>query len=332
MSKPVARRQAAVHCWHVLAPPVFDGATDYGAVLGDAEQWRPYAEAALIGSGLPVEPMVSGFAGTYPTLVGPSRVVKLFGHFGNWRRSFRAEIAAHEAIRGQRWIRAPKIIATGRLFPETDQDWPYLVSERLDGVAWRDCRLSTRHRMTVANELGRQVRMVHDIDTGAAADLAGGRLQEHRAGITERHRRWNTLPTRMIDQIPDYIAGYRPIGRCLVHGDITEDHIFVDDDRLVGLIDWGDAMITDPFYELGALHLDAFGADRRLLGSFLEGYGWPIDEGFVVHAMQAALLHDFDLFGGVADLARQSDSLDDLADRLWRLTDRRNSPAGSRIR
>ncbi|SDS47286.1 phosphotransferase family protein [Microlunatus soli] len=304
----------------MLAPPVFDATRDYGALLGDADHWRPYAELALARAGLPIEPLVSGFTGTYPTLVGTSLVIKLFGHFGGWRRSVAAEIAANEAIHAQRWIRAPKIVATGQLFPGNSDDWPFLISERLSGEAWRDSDLATRDRMNVAVQLGRQVRLVHGCPAVSPSQLHGDWLAEHRTDTVDRQRRWKVLPERLLDQIPEYIAGYRPADPVLVHGDITEDHIFLDGDRLVGLIDWGDAMITDPFYELGALHLGAFGADRRLLGSFLEGYGWPADEDFARHAMQAALMHEFDLFSGVRDLAQQAESLDDLADALWKLS------------
>ena len=36
----------------------------------------------------------------------------------------------------------------------------------------------------------------------------------------------------------------------LCHGDLKANHIFVDGERLVGVIDWGDAVVADPFWEL----------------------------------------------------------------------------------
>lgn len=133
----------------------------------------------------------------------------------------------------------------------------------------------------------------------------------------ERHRGWQSLPGHLTEQIPAYLSDYRPGRVCLVRADLTEDHLFVDDGRLLGVIDWGDAMITDLFYELGPLHLGAFAADRRLLHAFLEGYHWPIDSDFADHALRVALMHEFDLFGVVAEAASAADSLAALALALW---------------
>jgi aminoglycoside phosphotransferase (APT) family kinase protein len=63
------------------------------------------------------------------------------------------------------------------------------------------------------------------------------------------------LPDGLIDTIPDYLGSYRPAPACLVHGDLTEDHIYIRGEHLEGVIDWGGALTTDPFYDLGALHL-----------------------------------------------------------------------------
>jgi aminoglycoside phosphotransferase len=310
----------------MIAAPAFGCPDEYSDRLGDGDFWRPYAELALNLSGLSAAgDLQSGFVGTYPTLLGDDLVIKMFGHFGDWRRSYRAELAANRTIAQDPRILAPRQIATGELFPDSDHNWPYLISERLDGSAWREARLSLspEQRNGIAVEVGRQIRLVHH---QAAADGIQVR-DDHRVDQSEvmrRHRHWaesgrsGALSGRLIDQIPSYLDDYRVGSRCMVHADLTEDHIFVRDGKLIGVIDWGDAMITDPYYELGALHLGAFAADRQLLGSFLDGYGWTVDQTFVRHAMQVALMHDFDLFSAVSSLCAEADSLDDLADRLWR--------------
>ena len=76
-------------------------------------------------------------------------------------------------------------------------------------------------------------------------------------------------------------------------------------------------MITDPYYEPGAVHLGAFVADRLLLGSFLAGYGGASNPPLSGVLFRGALMHEFDLFGGaVGVLAEQVDSLEELAERL----------------
>ncbi len=76
-------------------------------------------------------------------------------------------------------------------------------------------------------------------------------------------------------------------------------------------------MITDPFYDLGPLHLGAFRGDTSLLRSFTDGYRWQVDDGFARQAMQVALMHQFDLFGQIADRIQTAPTLTELAEELW---------------
>ena len=45
----------------------------------------------------------------------------------------------------------------------------------------------------------------------------------------------------------------------MIHGDLGAEHVFVDGDRISGVIDWGDAAIGDPALDHGRLLRD-FGA------------------------------------------------------------------------
>jgi aminoglycoside phosphotransferase (APT) family kinase protein len=110
--------------------------------------------------------------------------------------------------------------------------------------------------------------------------------------------------------------------RRLVHADLHWDHIFVDGAHLAGIIDWGDALVADPYYELPALHLKTFGGSKRLLKAFLEGYGWEIGPDFPHRAMTMTLLHEFDALGGVTAtvVLKAFATLDELADLLWDLS------------
>lgn len=70
------------------------------------------------------------------------------------------------------------------------------------------------------------------------------------------------------------------VGR-LIHGDFSPRHVFADSGRLTGIIDWGDAMVGDPLYDLGRIVHSVLGrlnpgtlADGfALLALFLETYG-----------------------------------------------------------
>jgi hypothetical protein len=93
--------------------------------------------------------MASGFEGTYPILATDTLVLKLFGYFPGWRRSFEAE--------DSRSVSAPKVVATGSLFPDERDAWPFLIFERLTGRAWREAQLTPATALSVAADLGRQI-------------------------------------------------------------------------------------------------------------------------------------------------------------------------------
>ena len=52
-------------------------------------------------------------------------------------------------------------------------------------------------------------------------------------------------------------------------------HVFIDGGRLAGIIDWGDAMLTDRHSELIKLY-EVLDYDRSLLRPFLEASAWPV--------------------------------------------------------
>lgn len=299
--------------------PHFDSIADYGRSLADVSRWEPYARAALEQSGLPAGSLECGFPGTFPVLVGNDLVVKLFGYFGEWRADHAAELAAYQALGSNASILSPRVLAHGELFEDAGEAWPFLITTRIVGTAWRDLGGPPQHRLVVARALGEQVRLVHQIDVARAESVRGDWLMLHGSAAAERHRRWRTLPAHLVEQIDPFLTGYRRTPPTFVHADITEDHIFVANGAYAGLIDWGDAMVTDPWYDLGPLHLGAFRGDRALLRAFLDGYGWPVSADFAQHAMQLALMHQFDVFSSVAELAAVSSSLDELADALWRV-------------
>ena len=95
--------------------------------------------------------------------------------------------------------------------------------------------------------------------------------------------------------------------------------MFVKDGRLVGIIDWGDTVVTDRHYELAALHFDVFRCDKELLRRFLAAYDWPTGEDFPRQALGLALLHRFDVFEPMASRLslQEISTLDDLATELF---------------
>jgi aminoglycoside phosphotransferase (APT) family kinase protein len=220
-------------------------------------------------------------------------------------------------------ILAPALVAEGHLFGDgqvtaRDWPWPYLILRRLDGAAWVDAALEVAGKATVARQLGSAIRRLHALPPPLDPIWQRDWLAELRVTCVERHRGWGLLPAHLIDQIDAYLAPPSPERR-VVHADLHEDHVFTRDGQLVGLIDWGDAFLADPFYELPALHLGTFRGDRRLLAAFLDGYGWRRDADFAHRAMTMALVHEFKVLDVVPALFELDAirTLDELAQPLW---------------
>jgi hygromycin-B 7''-O-kinase len=84
---------------------------------------------------------------------------------------------------------------------------------------------------------------------------------------------------------------------------LNEDHVLGRFERgrwqITGIIDFGDAQVGDPLYELVALHLGAFCCNKQLLRTFLGAYGSTDGqpEHFAARMMRLTLLHEFTVLG-----------------------------------
>ena len=132
-----------------------------------------------------------------------------------------------------------------------------------------------------------------------------------------RHRRRGILPDFLVDQIDEYLAPQSSVRR-LVHADLHGDHIFTRAGHLAGIIDWGDALRGDPYYDLPALFCGTFGGSKPLLRTFLDAYGWQVESDFAHRAMTMTLVHEFNPLGNALPPLRDVKTLHELADILWR--------------
>ncbi|HET6874313.1 MAG TPA: aminoglycoside phosphotransferase family protein [Acidimicrobiales bacterium] len=139
----------------------------------------------------------------------------------------------------------------------------------------------------VFREVGAQLRVVHETELdgfGWLGHLAPQRLAGRASSWTESITRGvggldpvvgaGLFPAEMRDAIGAAVGRHREVfdsvkrGR-LVHGDIHPRHVFTDQGRLSGIIDWGDAGAGDPLFDLGRL----LRADPRAAELALQGYG-----------------------------------------------------------
>ena len=309
----------------MTAAPTFVSIQEYASLLGDVGFWQPYLAGILERhdlAGSQAEPE-AGVGGTYPTFLCGDVVVKLFGFARSWRKSYAAERAVLGVLATDLEIAAPRLLAEGRLHDDPNALWPYMITKRMPGVAWQNAELSNEQRLSVAEDLGRQVKRVHALSPFGIARHEDWPITDVAAAVEQ-----SSLPSHLTAQVDDYLARLGPFDRVFVHGDIMFRHVFVENGRLAGLIDWGDAMVTDRHYEFAKLHLDLFDCDKLLLRAFLEASDWPVTKDFAQKAMGLALYrqahglaqhHTMDVFYKLPALVPMQDigSLDELATELF---------------
>jgi len=203
--------------------------------------------------------------------------------------------------------------------PSETYRWPFHGYPELTGRTACRAQLSRSARVTLAGELGRFLRALHDKPTAALVarglprdamrrlDLAYRRPQVERrieealaAGLVTD----GGVLRRLADDVP---ADWTPRDDVLVHGDLYARHLLVDAaHRPAGVIDWGDVHLGDPAIDLaiaaGFLPPEAHPA-------FLAGYGavdaecWRVARFRALFSALAILVYGHDTSD--ADLVRE---------------------------
>jgi hygromycin-B 7''-O-kinase len=324
----------------ILERPIFISHEDYGPRFTDPVFWRPYVAAICARHELgPCDELRAGLPGTNPVfIVDETYAVKLYTNLFNGAASYPIERATYELIARAPGLPAPALIATGDLFdPAGGWPWPYIVTQAIPGQSLGESQVSYADRLALAAWLGPVVHAIHDLPLDDAEPLRpvwdnfAAFLAAQHAAASATHARWGRLPARLVAQIDGYLPSMdelidRSEPPALIHGDLNRDHVLgetVDGAwQPTGIIDFGDVWIGDRMYELVALHLGLFDADRRLLRAFLDAYGFDdrLRRDFVRRAMAMTLLFQFDTLGEVIEsmpVAAQAASLGDLAELLW---------------
>ena len=256
------------------------------ARLDDVQYWWPHAARVFDLHGMEVGEgdVEAGKGGTFPTLICGDVVIKLFGHLPFWRRAYDAELAAMSLIADGPHVLAPKLLAHGELFVDSTRPWPYLVTTRMPGSPWEETALSAEEKSAIAADLGCQVRCISALAPTADIATPDGWCGPSLVAASMR----SVLPSRLIAQIDDYVDGTHRDDRVFLHGDLMFRHVFVEDGRLAGVIDWGDALVADRHYELAQIQLNLFDCDKTLLRTFLDHSNWPVERDFARRALTEA--------------------------------------------
>lgn len=227
---------------------------------------RRLAHAALGGEHPPdVRPVDEG--GEHSTWwAGTHRIVRFALDEAGARRQ-RREIALRELVRPHLGVEVPASIATG----EWASGLTFTVDTRLPGE-------SGEHRpVTAAGEadLARLLAGLRSVPTAEAAALGLPRCEPR--SLTDLRDTARAAAERLaadgeFNGAP--LPGPTPPGaeRVLVHGDLKGEHLMVDaEGRVLGVLDWTDAMIGDPAEDVAGLAI-SIGAPAAARVASAAGY------------------------------------------------------------
>src|SRR5262249_9152372 len=157
----------------------------------------------------------------------------------------------------------------------------------------RTCQFSSRPGWRAVQVMPRSFKMPRSGSPMSTRSCAATSSPPARRGWVQaaRSRRLRMLPERLVEQIHEDLAP-PSAERRLVHADLHGDHVFVRGGHLAGIIDWGDALCGDPYYDLPSLFFGTFGGSKPLLRTFLDAYRWPVGADFACRAMTMTLVHE----------------------------------------
>lgn len=179
-------------------------------------------------------------------------------------------------------VRSPEVVAL-----ELDHavlPAAFLLFRRMSGAGLEP----TAHPALV--EAGRQLRLVHSLRADGF-----GPLRDNHDATAGPHPTWADFlgePRDCVAElvtngvISDDLASRLDSALCtyggavrfeqpgvLLHGDLKPPHVFAERDRFVGLIDWGDAAVGDPMFDLARFSI--VGAEP--LADLMQGYELSMD-------------------------------------------------------
>jgi hygromycin-B 7''-O-kinase len=312
--------------------PLVNTLDEYRAIYHRDETWRPVIDAICDRYAFLQEARVRGPDGTHIVyLVGGLYVVKLFVPL--FEQDFVAERIAAKFLGGKIGLSTPEIVAEGQL-----EGWNYLIMTRIPGLpldsVWDG--LQKMDRLKVASDVGQMIARLHALPVVGLDEITidwGTFLESQIAEACDQQAvpelGWE--PNQEIDQFFGCLSGlmnedYQPV---VLLADITREHVFVEQQdgewRMVGYLDFGDAMVGHPLYEFVAPGLEIGGGNPEILETLMVNAGYPteaLDETLARQLMANTLIHRYIDLASVLSMvpqAREAANMDELTQLVWPL-------------
>lgn len=233
---------------------------------------------------------------------GEDKVIKVFPPFH--QSQFESEQLVLKHLDGNLSIKTPTLELEGEIF-----GWPYLIISKLEGTNLETLWETMPHnnKVVILRELGELIREVHALPTDGleAIDCHWPQfLEKQIANCVEQHQT-KELPEALLQQLPVYLDAIKealpkiqkPV---ILTGEYTPMNFLVKQIdgvwHISGLIDFGDAMLGLPEYDLLGPGAFLIQGDKQLLREFLTSYGYLPNEmtEMLSHQLMALmLLHQY---------------------------------------
>ncbi|WP_392538656.1 phosphotransferase family protein [Legionella sp. 227] len=260
---------------------------------------------------------------------GDSHVIKIFPPFH--QSQFESERLVLKHVAGKLSIKTPTVEYEGELL-----GWPYLIISKLEGTLLETLWETMPHnnKLIILRELGELIREVHALPTDGleAIDCYWPQfLEKQIAHCVEQHRT-KGLSMPLLQQLPAYLDSIKealpeikkPV---ILTGEYTPMNFLVQQVdgiwHISGLIDFGDAMLGLPEYDLLGPGAFLIQGDKQLLRTFLMAYGYLPNEltHMLSHQLTALmLLHQYSNLNIQVRIPNWKDkvrSLKDLENLVW---------------
>ena len=285
-----------------------DSWDDWTRIYNDVSVWQPLVDAICVREEISYRQLRSASANTNAVfLLDRAYALKIYSPFWD---EFEFERTLLEALNDHAEIPVPDVVGQGRIADGEGGSWPYLITRYCGARPFSEIRgeLSDEDARSLAAQLGRIVRALHDLDAGQLAsdttvriwtDVVSERRRKALAEVTEAGVLADDLVEPLESLLDEVIAADLPGSRIVVHGDLGADHVLcaqVEDGwTIAALIDFGDAKIGVLEYEWMPVWMGFCGRDPALARAVIDGYGpgLLVDGDFPKRVVAWTLLHDF---------------------------------------
>jgi hygromycin-B 7''-O-kinase len=316
--------------------PVITTWAEWGRVFTHTAQWTAAVREICRRHALPVRHVEAGYPGTNAVfVVDGTYVVKIYAPF--CPEDFDLECELYALLGGNAHIPVPSLLAQGVL--EDQMRWPYIIIDFKPGAPIREARLHIpqRNLVRIAAELGEMVRELHRTPVTSLQALPHTQaswqqfVRRRQTEVADAALWAGILPAPVVAAIPEFLvsalAGVEEPALALLNGDLTEDHILLEQRggrwRISGLIDFGDALVGAREYEWIALWFSGLERNYDELTAFMLAYDsqLKLDDAFFTRAMAFTFLHEFgpDILAGTLQALGdpQVTCLQELQALLW---------------